>query len=206
MRRPASRDPAVHPTTYLVVWLLTLVASQSLDGLPLAAALLLLPLFGGRALRRFGRLAWGTRWLFLSLFVILAWGTAGEPVWSGGLAPSREGLAEAATHLGRLLLALMAVAVLLAWMPMSDLLTATHRLLAPLRACGIDPDRGVVRLLLVLRYIETMPRPRDWRILLAVPPNSGDEFLELADHRFSWFDVLTMVVAGAVAIFCLRQA
>lgn len=196
----------MHPATQLVVWLLLLLASQSLAGRQLLAALLILPFFGVAALRRGALLAWRTRWLFLSLFVILAWGGAGEPVWSGALAPSREGLRDALTHAGRLLLALMAVAALLEWMPVPDLLTATHRLLQPLRCCGLAPERGVVRLLLVMRYIEALPRPRDWRILLEAPVTRTDEVLELADRRFSWVDLLIMLVAaGGVAAFFFRQ-
>ena len=197
---------AVHPTTRLVVWLLLLPASQCLRGEQLLVALLVLPFFGLAALRRAARLAWRTRWLFLSLFVIVAWGEAGEPAWAGASAPAGEGLLAACTQSGRLLLALWAVAILLEWMPVPELLLATHRLLQPLRHCGIDPDRGVVRLLLVMRHIETLPRPRDWRILLQAPANDGDEVLELAERRFSWFDPLLMLlVAGLVAAFCLRQ-
>lgn len=197
----------MHPTTRLVVWLLMLAASQSLQEEQLLAALLVVPFFGAAALRRGAKLIWRTRWLFVSLFVILAWGGAGEPLWSGAFAPSHEGLLDALTHGGRLLLALMAVAALLEWMPVTDLMTATHCLLRPLRHCGVSPDRGVVRLLLVMRYIETLPRPRDWRILLEVPASSSDEVLELADRGFSWLDPLVMlVVAGGVAVFCFRQA
>lgn len=204
--RAASREFAVHPTTYLVVWLLLLVASQSLAGQALLVALLLLPLLGRSSLRRLRRLAWRTRWLFLSLLVILSWGSVGEPAWNGALAPTREGLLVAATHLGRLLLALSAVAVLFESMPLATLLTATHRLLEPLRACGVEPERGVVRLMLVLRYLETMPRPRDWRRLLDLPANDGNEVLELVDQRFSWLDAMTMlIVAGGVAAFLSRQ-
>lgn len=184
-----------------------LAASQTLAGVELVAAFLVLQLFGGSSLRRCGRLAWGMRWLFISLFIILAWGGVGEPVWSSALAPTREGLADASTHVGRLLVALMAVAVLLERMPVCDLLTATHRLLGPLRACGIDPDRGAVRLLLVLRYVELMPRPRDWRILLDVPARSENEVLEVVDRRFSWADAVAIAVtAGVVMLFCFRPA
>jgi energy-coupling factor transporter transmembrane protein EcfT len=198
----------VHPTTRLVVWLLLLLASQCLDGEQLLAALLVLPFLGPAALRRALRLAWRTRWLFLSLFVIVAWGAAGEPAWGGALAPTREGLLAAATHGGRLLLALSAVAVLVEWMPVPELLVATHRLLQPLRRCGVDPDRSVVRLLLVMRHIETLPRPRDWRILLKAPNTGGEgEVFELADRPFSWSDpALILLVAGVVGAFLLRQA
>ena len=197
----------MHPTTHLVVWLLLLVASQCLQGDQLMAALFVLPFFGRAALQRGARLVWRTRWLFLSLFVILAWGAAGEPLWSGVLAPTREGLLDASTHSGRLLLALLAVAVLLERMPVPDLLSATHHLLQPLHRCGVNPERGVVRLLLVLRYLETMPRPSDWRSLLNASASLGDEVIELAERRFSWSDALLMLlVAGVVTTFCLRQA
>jgi hypothetical protein len=197
----------VHPSTRLFVWLLTLVAIQGLDDRPLLAALLVLPLFGGRVLRRCGRLAWGARWLFLSLFVILAWGGAGDPAWDGAMAPSREGLLDALTHVARLLLVLMAVAVLREWMPFPDLLTAAHRLLEPLRRCGLDPDRGLVRLMLVMRHIETTPRPRDWRILLDLPASSSSEVFELADRPLGGRDYLTMALcaAGFGALFYCRQ-
>lgn len=186
-----------------------LVALQSLDGTLLATVVLMLPLVGGPTLRRWGRLVSGARWFFLSLFVILAWGGAGEPVWSGPLAPAGEGLVDALTHVGRLLLVLMAVAVLRERMALPDLLTATRRLLGPLRRLGLDPDHALVRLLLVLRHLETMPRPRDWRLLLDVPTSSTNEVFEIADCQFSWVDYVVavfVVVAGCVALFCLRQA
>jgi hypothetical protein len=127
----------------------------------------------------------------LSVFVILAWGGVGDPAWSGMMAPSREGLLDASTHVGRLLLVLMAVAVLRERMPMAELLIATHRLLDPLRRCGLDTDRGLVRLLLVLHYLETMPRPRDWRQLLEPPASSGQrEIFELTDRQLSSRDYL----------------
>ncbi len=201
----------VHPSTRLVVWLLMLVAIQGLDGRLLLAALLGLPLCGRLALRRCGQLTWGARWLLLSLFVILAWGGAGDPIWNGVMAPSHEGLVDALTHIGRLLLVLMAVAVLRERMPVADLLTATHRLLEPLRRCGLDADRALVRLLLVLRHLETMPRPRDWRRLLEVPASGSSEVFEvfeLADRRLAPRDYLMIIVAVAsiIPVFYFWQA
>ncbi len=198
----------MHPSTRLVVWFLMLVLIQNLEGSQLAAALLVLPLCGGPAMRRCWQLAWGARWLFLSLFVILAWGGAGDPAWNGAMAPSLEGLSDALTHIGRLLLVLMSVTVLRARMPMADLLSGAHRLLGPLRRCGLDADRGLVRLLLVLRYIETMPRARDWRLLLQLPEQSAGEVFELADRPLCRRDYLTITVAvvSILALPYLRQA
>lgn len=189
----------MHPSTRLVVWLLMLLLSQGMDDLLLMAAILLLPLFGRSVLSRCWQLAWGARWLFLSLFVILAWGGIGEAAWNGPMAPSREGLLDASTHVGRLLMVLMAVAVLREWMSTADLLTGIHRLLEPMRRCGLDSDRGLVRLLLVLNYIETMPRPRDWRMLLDVPAGSSSEVFELVDHPLSSRDYLIIAFALVAA-------
>ncbi len=198
----------MHPSTRLVVWFLMLVLIQSLEGGLLAAALLLLPFCGGPALRCCWQLTWGARWLFLSLFVILAWAGAGDPAWDGPMAPSLEGLSDALAHIGRLLLVLMAVAVLRARMPLPDLLSGAHCLLEPLRRCGFDVDRGLVRLLLVLRYMETLPRARDWRLLLEVPEQAAGEVFELADRPLCRRDALTITVAvvSIVALFYLRQA
>jgi energy-coupling factor transporter transmembrane protein EcfT len=193
----------VHPTTRLAVWLLMLVAIQGLSGVSLVVSVLILPLFGKPVLRRGMRLIWRTRWLLISLLAIFSWGVAGEPLWDGRFAPTHEGLQEAFLHLGRLVLVLMAVALFLEVMPLADVLAATHILLKPMRRFGLDPDRGVVRLMLVLRYVETLPRPRDWRTLLNAPASSVTELVEVDHQALRWSDYfITLLVAGAVLFFC----
>lgn len=189
----------VHPTTRFYLWLSLILAVQFLSGKLLVLALILVPVLGVRVLKRGGRLVWRARWLLLSLFVILAWGIAGDPLWNGVASPTYEGLAEASTQFGRLLLVLMAVAAFLEFMPLADLLTATHFMLRPLRRFGFDPDRGVVRLMLVLRYVETLPRPRDWRNLLDVPPTSVRELVEIRYQPMHVQDY-AFVLAGGVAL------
>jgi hypothetical protein len=158
-------------------------------------------------MRRAGYLIWRTRWLLLSLLAIFAWGAAGEPLWDGDMAPTREGVDEALKHLGRLLLVLVAVAAFLEFMSLADLLAAAHALLAPLRCLGVDPDRGMVRLMLALRYVESLPRPRDWRSLLDVPETAvceASETIEIEQRAMRWIDgcVLAGLLAG-LAAFCL---
>ena len=192
---------SVHPTTRLLVWLALLVGVQALSGVALAAVFALLPLAGRRGLRRGALLAWRARWLLVSLLVILSWGVAGEPLWQGALAPTIEGLREALTHFGRLLLVLFIVAAFLEAMPLPELLAATHVLLRPLRHLGVDPERGVVRLMLVLRYVETLPRPRDWRVLLKAPAPVVSERVEIDCQALRWSDGLIGVGLVAAA-FC----
>jgi energy-coupling factor transporter transmembrane protein EcfT len=194
----------VHPVTRLVAWLALLVAIQRLDGAALLAAGLAVPLSGRAALRRGGRLIWQARWLLCSLFFILAWSVAGEPLWDGVLSPTREGLGEAWRHLGRLLLTLMSVAAFLETMPRADLLAATHALLAPFRPLGLDPDRGVVRLMLALRYVETLPRPRDWKALLDASGTADCEAVEIDRRSMRRIDggIMAGLIAGLV-LLCL---
>ena len=192
---------SVHPMSRLLVWLALLVGVQALSGVALAAAFALLPLAGRRGLRRGALLAWRARWLLVSLLVILSWGVAGEPLWQGALAPTIEGLREALTHFGRLLLVLFIVAAFLEAMPLPELLAATHVLLRPLRHLGVDPERGVVRLMLVLRYVETLPRPRDWRVLLKAPAPVVSERVEIDCQALRWTDGLIGALLVA-AVFC----
>jgi len=195
----------IHPATRLIAWLSLLLAVQCLSDTALAAAFLLLPLLGGRVMRRAGRLVWRSRWLLAALLAVFSWAVAGDPLWNGPLAPSDEGLREACTHLARLLLVLCVVAALLETLPLADLLAATHTLLKPLRYFAFDPDRGVVRLMLVLRYVETLPRPRDWRDLLTAPATSVREVVAVDDHRLRWPDYLLAVgCAAAVLFLCLH--
>jgi hypothetical protein len=190
----------VHPTTRLLLWLQLMLAFQWLDGGMLVVMFLPLLLLGRPVLQRGGRLVWRARWLLVSLFVIFAWGVAGEPLWQGVAAPTYEGLLAALTQLGRLLLMLMIVAAFLEFMPLPSLLAATHRMLHPLRRFGIDPDRGVIRLMLVMRYVETLPRPRDWRSLLDVPAVSVSEVLEIDEHPLRWLDGLVLFSVAAVLL------
>lgn len=198
-------DFDVHPSIRLVAWLLLLVAVQYLHGTALLVGVLSTPLLGGRVLRRGARLVWRTRWLLISMLAIFSWGAAGEPLWEGMLAPTHEGMKEGLDHMGRLLLVLVAVAAFLEAMPLADLVAATHALLRPLRCVGIDSDRGVVRLMLVLRYAETLPRPRDWKTLLDAPELCTCELVEVEHRVLSWTDyVFVLGLAVIVALFYFR--
>ena len=193
----------LHPATRLVVWLVLLIAVQLLSGRFLALVCLLAPVLGVRVMRRGGRLMWRARWLLFSLLAVFAWGTAGEALWNSGWAPTYEGVMEASKHLGRMLLVLMLVATFLEYMPLADLISATHALLLPFRRFGLDTTRGVVRLMLVLRYVETLPRPRDWKVLLDAPESSTSEIVEIEQRAAGWGDVCVMAgLLGGLLFLC----
>jgi len=193
-------NATVHPATRLVAWLALLVVVQSLSGAGLLAVLLMALLLGRRVMQRGGRLIWRARWLLVSLLAVFAWGIAGEPLWNSSWAPTVEGIDEAAKHLGRMLLVLISVAAFLEYMPLADFLAASHALLRPFRCLGVDSDRGVVRLMLVLRYVETLPRPRDWRSLLDSHDSPGAEVIEINQQTMGRTDCLIIAVLIAAVL------
>jgi energy-coupling factor transporter transmembrane protein EcfT len=196
---------SVHPATRLAGWVLLVVVVQSLEGLSLVVCFLLLPLFGLNVLRRGWRLICRAKWLLISLFVIFSWGVPGNSLWIGPLAPTLEGVSIALIHLGRLILVLMVVAAFLQTMSLPDLLVATHTWLKPLRRMGFDSDRGVVRLMLVLRYVESLPRPRDWRSLLDAPVPGVCELVEVDCRQLRPSDyVATVIFVVATILLCFR--
>lgn len=192
----------IHPTIRLALWVAIVVCVQALSGATLLLAFAALPLVGVRALRRGGRLVWRARWLLLSLLAVFSWGVAGTPLWGVGFAPTEEGVIEGLTHLGRLLLVLMAVATFLEYVSVADLLAATHRLLKPFRRLGLDADRGVVRLMLVLRAVESLPRPRDWRVLIETEESCAEERLEVSARPLGHADYAIALALLIVAGFC----
>lgn len=145
-----------------------MVAVQCLSGTGLLLAIAALPLLGRAVLVRWLRLLRRARWLLLTLLLVLAWGVPGEPLWeqAGRIAPTYEGLAEAGTQVGRLVLVLAAVASLLETTPIERLMAGAHVLLRPLAGLGLDINRAVVRLSLALHYAEQMPG-RDWKNVLS---------------------------------------
>lgn len=196
----------LHPATRLVAWTSLLIAVQCLRGVALVFACAAPLLCAAPLRRRAARLVWRARWLLVSLFVIMAWGVAGDPLWASELAPTVEGCREALTHVARLLLVLFTVAALLEAMPLADLLVATRVLLKPARHLGLDPDRAVVRLMLVLRYVETLPRPRDWRVLLEAPEAPHCERVEISQRPLRAADyLLALAMVGALAGLCLGR-
>ncbi|MDQ5903688.1 MAG: hypothetical protein QG592_620 [Pseudomonadota bacterium] len=190
----------LHPAHRLFCWLLAVVAIQCISGIGLVFVLSVVLLSGRAILLRFFRLLRRARWLLFSLFVILAWGVAGDPLWENGgaLVPTAEGISEAFTQIGRLLLVLAAVAALLETTPIDSLMAGCRELLQPLRHIGLDVDRAVIRLSLALYYAEAAPA-HDWKQLLMatdVPLAPGTVCLTLPDVR--WHDRVAVMLAVAL--------
>lgn len=138
----------------------------------LAVALVVISLSGTSVRRDWLRLVRRTRWLLLSLIVVLSWSIAGTPVWSSEAqpllpAPTMEGLGEGLLQALRLLATLGIVALLLATTPVNALIGGMRTLMTPFVPLGIV-DRFVIRLALTLEYGGATERAT-WRELLAEP-------------------------------------
>lgn len=165
----------LHPTTRLLCWLTATLLGQGLSGAALAYALpctvfVIAIVAGTRAVREGWRLVRRVRWLIVALVLVFAWGVPGEPIGGDSrVVPTWEGVQLAALHLGRLLLTLMLIGALLASLSRDDLLSALLTLVLPLRRMGVDCERAVVRMALVLRFVEDA-KAADWRQLLRESP------------------------------------
>jgi energy-coupling factor transport system permease protein len=151
------------------------------------------------------------RWLFISMFIIYAYGTPGEYIqyFPINFAPSIEGCQLGLLQIGKLLIALAGLSILFAGSSKEHLIAGLNLLLAPLRYMGLDIERFSARLLLTFDYVEA----------LAVKGNLTTNFNQLAEletmtettiaehvivlpnHGFKLLDKVIIVIIIFTAIF-----
>lgn len=175
---------------FLTLWILLL-----------SAGLVLLPavLWSGRKLLQLLR---RTRWIMLSLLLVYAYTTPGEPLLEvlGIFSPSREGLSDGVLQLTRLLAALAGLAILLDRLNRQQLIAGLYTLFAPLQLIGVSRQRVAVRLALTLHYAELamLRKAHTWQGSLRglfEPHHETGKQMELTLYRFGLNDVLLVGVA-----------
>ncbi|WP_051304910.1 CbiQ family ECF transporter T component [Chitinilyticum litopenaei] len=147
----------MHPAVLLTLWLWLAILLAGLERLPfyaLAVALLLLVLCV--CPRRFGLALRRMRWLLLAVLLIYGWSTPGWYLWSGWLAPTREGLHYGLVQLLRLVALVGSLQLLLLRLTREQLHGGLHVLLQPLRLIGVAHERLVVRLALAIQYTDDL--------------------------------------------------
>lgn len=192
----------MHPSVALIIWLAAVLAIQFVGylglGLLLAAGLLLTP----QAVRPWLSYLRRARWLLLSLWMILAYNTPGDAFNDLAWAPTYEGIGEANQQALRLLAMLACLAVLFVRQGRNGLVCALWGILQPLRCFGLDIDRLVVRLSLVLENLQSPAVKVDWRSMLAVGaelPGSAD-VLQLRLPRWVFKDVFYSILAAGFLV------
>jgi hypothetical protein len=147
------------------------------------------------------RLLVRTRWLFLSIALLFLFAVPGERLagLAGDMGMTVEGLSMAAEHLLRLLLLLATLALLHERLGNHGLVTGLHWLLAPLANWRTLRERIVVRLILVLDYVEGTPAP-DWREWLSPELAPGLAPLALETRAAGFWDWLVLGAFGVVLV------
>lgn len=189
----------LHPATQLTAWAaLALVLQRlSLPGLA-GAALPALTIALLVASRRSHLLLRRSRWLLLSIALLFTFSTPGEPLFPG---VTIEGLVLAAEQGLRLVLMLVTLAVIHERLGNIGMLEGLYVLLAPLSRWRRLRERIVVRLLLVLEYVEDETSSRDWRAWLADHDADGPDLMMLPARVLAGSDrmILTFVAVAAIA-------
>jgi len=192
-----------HPAAQILAWCLLVVTMQALapGALLIAAGLILLCAFAVSR-HKFIQLVRRTRWILLSLLLIYAYSTPGQPLLAilGMFSPSREGLADGVLQLSRLLAVLAGLAILLDRLHRQQLIAGLYTLFAPLQWLGLSRERLAVRLALTLHYAEVTMlhgkgRWQDTLNSLFEPHGETTRHMELPLYRFGIGDALLLGVA-----------
>jgi energy-coupling factor transporter transmembrane protein EcfT len=176
----------LHPSSALLVCLTAIAVIQFLGYVGLGVVLLLLLARFGQVFPRWWVLLRRMRWLFLTVWLILAYGTAGDALFNLAWLPTHEGVAEATLHVARLALMLGCLAWLFTALGQSGLQVALVSLLRPLSQRGIATDRLVVRLSLVMENMrEELPKGA-WRRMLEGHAEAVDGPTTLRAEVLAW--------------------
>ncbi|MGZ8256859.1 MAG: hypothetical protein ACXW1C_03360 [Gallionella sp.] len=161
----------IHPALLIVIWCVSLIAVQRLAGVALYIAASGVCLASAYfSTHKLIQLLRRTRWILLSLLLIYAYASPGQPLWSvlGSFSPVREGVLDGLDALLKLLTALASLAVLLEKLPRMQLIAGLYSLFAPLQWLGVSRERCALRLALTLQYAEAAMLRRElaWQDLL----------------------------------------
>jgi energy-coupling factor transporter transmembrane protein EcfT len=201
-----------HPAAQILVWCLLVAIMQflTLGNLLVAAGFVLLSALLLSA-HKFMQLLRRTRWIMLSLLLIYAYSTPGQPLLDalGMFSPSREGLGDGVLQLVRLLAALAGLAILLDRLHRSQLIAGLYTLLAPLQLIGVSRERVAVRLALTLHYAEVamLRESHTWQDSLRslFEPHDGiSKQMELTLYRFAISDALLLSFSLMLLWWALR--
>lgn len=196
----------MHPAAVLLLWFAVVIAVQSLGYTGLLLCALALMVVPGVLIAWLGFVR-RARWLLLTLWLILAYHTPGEAWADLAWAPTYEGLAEASLHAARLVLVLGCLGWLIVRLGREGLLAGLWGLVAPARRLGLDSERLVVRLSLVLERLQEPQERGAWRRVLLAGPDftQGPEMLVLKQHDWRLRDSLLVTFGGVLMLAVLLK-
>ena len=204
-----------HPAAQILTWCLLVAAMQMLTLKVLLTAVAPVLLFAlVLSKHKFIQLLRRTRWIMLSLLLIYAYSTPGEPLLDalGAFSPIREGVADGMLQLVRLLAALAGLSILLDNLHRQALIAGLYTLFAPLQWLGLSHERVAVRLALTLHYAEVamLRSPglqHGWQDALRgllEPHGETTRHMELPRYYFGIGDMLLLIAAATMLWLAMR--
>lgn len=205
-----------HPASLLLLWGAGVVALQWLP-LPatLAATLIFMALAAWRCRPLFFRLLSRSRWLFLTMGLLFLCFTPGIRLPSpwGELGMTREGLAFALEHMGRLATMVALLALLLTRLSHGGVVAGCYFLLPPIGPLAELRRAIAVRLMLTLESVAGKAEGGrgEWKSLLAAEPEPDEavaQSLRLDLPSWAWRDsgLVLAILSGAVLLaICLGK-
>jgi len=193
---------SLHPAAALLACLTAIVVIQFLGWPGLALAFPVVMLTARESLSRWPYLLRRMRWLLMSVWLILAYGTSGDAIFNVAWLPTHEGVLEATLHVARLGLMLGCLAWLFSSLGHQGLLAALH----PLARLGITSERLVVRLALVMQNLQTELPKGAWRDMLDggnAVYGGGPETLQVATVSWRTLDYVTCLAVLGFSCFLI---
>ncbi|ADI29559.1 conserved hypothetical protein [Methylotenera versatilis 301] len=210
---------SMHPFVKILLFIFTLLLMSYMSNAYLLPMSLILFVYATWLARSdFLRVVRRMKWLFISIFIIYAFGTPGEyiqhiPV---SVAPTVEGCVLGVMQIAKLLIALAVLSILFATSSKEQLMIGLHLLLSPLNLLGLNTNKFTARLLLTLDYVEELAAKEKFKFRFDQLDNmlsttelvNKDRVIVLESIPFKWNDVLVVMILilGAIALFYFRES
>ncbi len=205
----------MHPFVKILLFIFTLLLMSYLSNAYLLLMCLFLFAYATWLARSdFLRVVRRMKWLFISIFVIYAFGTPGEYIQHipASAAPTVEGCILGGGQIAKLLIALATLNILFATSSREQLMIGLHLLLSPLNLLGLNTNRFIARLLLTLDYVEELAAKEKFKfdqldnMLSTTELLNKDRVIVLENIPFKWSDILVVMVllVSTIALFYFR--
>ncbi len=204
----------MHPFVKILLFIFTLLLMSYLSNpyvLVLCLALFIYAVWLERG--GFLRVVKRMKWLFISIFIIYAFGTPGEYIQHipASVAPTVEGCVLGVLQIAKLLIALAILSILFATSSKEQLMIGLHLLLLPLNLLGLNTNKFIARLLLTLDYVEELAAKEKFKFRFDQLDNMlsttelihKDREITLQSLPFKWSDILVVMVLiiSTIALF-----
>lgn len=161
----------------------------------------------GVAPARSVRLLKRIRFLLLAIIVFFAGFTPGEAIivaWPS-VSPSREGVFFAIEHAARLVAVVLSVAMLLECLSAQRIVSGLYALLRPFEVVGLPAASLAVRLMLVLRYVES-GSTKGWRHWLETDDEGPAASIVVLRESFGGVELSVLLAAvAAIGVWVIAQ-